>query len=182
VNSNARKKIGMVFVFIFGFSYFFVNLMFLQLPDQLKRTIIQPMYQKDYILRMIEMLGEILRAIFGKINRGQFEEAQQNIHDAYLTMLRKDSAFFQQIPEDKLTTLLIEEHNYTNAHLEILAELLYAEATWLHVRNKVSESLPYYQKSLRLFEFVDKAYRTYSQERLGKMEEIRKEILEILHH
>jgi len=134
------------------------------------------MYQKDYILRMIEMLGEILRAIFGMIRKGSFEEAQHSISEAYITMLRKDSAFFHQIAPEKLTSTLIEEHNYTNEHLEILAELLFAEAELLNVKGNMLESLLFYRKSLVLFEFVDKAYRTYSEERLSKIDAIQKRI------
>jgi len=74
---------------------------------------------------------------------------------------------------------LIEDHNYTNAHLEILAELLYAEATLLFTRGNKAESIPYYQKSLLLFVFVDEAYRTYSPERIEKMKQIRRKISEI---
>ena len=134
------------------------------------------MYQKDYILRMIEMLGELLRAIFGMISKGQFPEAEESISEAYLTMLRKDSAFFQLIPEEKLTATLIEDHNFTNAHLEILAELLFAEATVLSAKNEKAGSITFYRKSLLLFEFVDKAYRTYSEDRLKKIEEIKSRI------
>jgi predicted translin family RNA/ssDNA-binding protein len=136
------------------------------------------MYQKDYILRMIEMLGELLRAIFGKISKGSFNQAEESIREAYLTMLRKDSSFFQNIPSEKLTTTLIQDHNYTNAHLEILAELLYAEATLLYAENKKAESYPYFLKACRLFEFVEEAYRTFSQERLDKMSVIEMRIKE----
>jgi hypothetical protein len=33
------------------------------------------MYQKDYILRMIEMLGEMIAGILGLIKKGEFEQA-----------------------------------------------------------------------------------------------------------
>ena len=128
---------------------------------------------------MVEMLGELLRAIFGMITRGNYDQAAQTITEAYLTMLRKDAAFFQHIPANELTTVLITDHNYTNAHLEVLAELLYAEATlWFAQSHKV-DSLSCYQKSLVLFEFVDKTYRTYSNDRQERMEQIRKRILEM---
>ena len=52
------------------------------------------MYEKDYILRMIEMLGDLLRAIFGWIGKGKLEEAGDKINEAYLTFLRKDAGFF----------------------------------------------------------------------------------------
>jgi tetratricopeptide (TPR) repeat protein len=113
------------------------------------------------------------------ITRGDYNQAKQAINDVYLTMLRKDAAFFQNIPANKLTTTLITGHNYTQAHLEVLAELLYAEASLLYTQNKKDNSLPYYQKSLQLFEFVDNAYRTYSGDRLEKMGLIRKRISEI---
>jgi hypothetical protein len=134
------------------------------------------MYQKDYILRMIEMLGELLRAIFGKINKRQYEQAEEAINEAYLLMLRKDSAFFQSIPEGSLTQTLIEDHNYSHHHLEVLAGLLYAEASLNQARTRKEESLPFYRKSLRLFEFVEETNKTYSQERHDIMNDIRKRI------
>lgn len=136
------------------------------------------MYEKDYILRMIEMLGDLLRAIFGMITRGNYEQAGRELNEAYLTMLRKDAAFFQNIPIDRLTTTLITEHNFTNSHLEILAELLFAEATLLCAMDKKTESLPYYQKSLVLFEFIDQAYRTYSESRIERIKFIKEKIVE----
>jgi len=125
---------------------------------------------------MIEMLGELLRAIFGMINKGRLDQAEESIHEAYITMLRKDSSFFQQIPAEKLTSILLEDHNYTNAHIEILAELMFAEAELVYSKNNRTDSLPFYLKSLLLFEFVDEAYRTFSQERLDKMDYIKKRL------
>ena len=137
------------------------------------------MYQKDYMLRMIEMLGELLRAIFGMITKGQYEQAEKSLHEAYLTTLRKDASFFQQIPIEQLTDELIKEHNFTNAHLEMLAELMFAEATLLCSKNKKQESLPFYHKSLLLFKFVNDSYRAYSRDRLEKMETITERLSEI---
>lgn len=137
------------------------------------------MYQKDYILRMIEMLGDMLRAIFGMITKGQFEQAEKSLHEVYLTTLRKDASFFQQIPIEKLTDELIQQHNFTNAHLEILAELMFAEASLLFSKNEEQESIPFYNKSLLLFKFVNDAYRTYSGDRIERIESILKRLSEI---
>jgi hypothetical protein len=137
------------------------------------------MYQKDYILRMIDMLGELVRAIIGLIARGDYRQAEQKLTEAYLTFLRKDASFFNSIPVDKLTAKLLTEHNYTQGHLEILAELFNAEALLREARGNHGESMVFYEKSLKLFEFTDEAYRTYSVDRQAKMERIRKRILEI---
>jgi hypothetical protein len=140
------------------------------------------MYQKDYILRMIEMLGELIRAILGLIVKGNFEQAEEKLNEAYLTFLRKDASFFHLIPLEKLTSTLLTEHNYTNGHLEILAELFFAEARLLDARGNLSESLVLYEKSLTLFSYSDENFRTYSEDRIEKMEKIRNRISDIMQH
>ena len=134
------------------------------------------MYQKDYILRMIEMLGDFLRAIFGMINKGNYHQATQKLNEVYLNLLRNDAAFFRKIPATELTSTLIGEHHYMNEHLEVLAELFYAEAVLAEARKSQAESLDHYRKSLLLFEFIDSAYNTYSFDRQSRMESIRKKI------
>jgi hypothetical protein len=125
---------------------------------------------------MIEMLGDLLRAIFGLITRGDFRQAEEKLNEAYYTMLRKDAWFFQNIPAEKLTKTLIEDHNFTNNHLQVLAELLYAEAELQAARNNISFSLQNYQKSLSILEFLDVTERTFSEERLERMKEITQKI------
>jgi len=134
------------------------------------------MYQKDYILRMIEMLGELLAGIFGLIKKGEYRRASEQIGRIYYSILKEDAAFFRTIPEADLTHKLLYEHNYTNSHLEILAELFNAEAELTFAQGKKSESIEYSRKSLILFEFIDTDQKTYSLERINKMESIRKRI------
>jgi Family of unknown function (DUF6483) len=133
-------------------------------------------YQKDYILRMIEMLGELLTGIFRLIKKGEYRRASEQIGRIYYSILKEDAAFFRTIPEADLTHKLLYEHNYTNSHLEILAELFNAEAELTFAQGKKSESIEYSRKSLMLFEFIDADQKTYSLERINKMESIRKRI------
>jgi hypothetical protein len=137
------------------------------------------MYQKDYILRMIEMLGDYIRAVIDLISHGKLREAEDKLGEAFYTMLQKDSWFFQNISLDQLTRTLIEDHNYTNNHLMILAELLYVEAELEYAKANNVRSLLLYKKSLALFVFVDEAYRTYSFERLERIGEIKRRIEEL---
>jgi hypothetical protein len=134
------------------------------------------MYQKDYILRMIEMLGELIAGILGLVKKGEFEEASEKLEKLYYQMLKEDSAFFRDIPEDELTDTLLHQHNYTNNHLEVLAELFNAEAELRLAQGNKSESLEFSKKSLRLFEFIDAEYKTFSQERINKMGSLRTRI------
>jgi hypothetical protein len=134
------------------------------------------MYQKDYILRMIEMLGDLIAGILGLAKKGKFEEAADKLENLYYQMLKEDSSFFRDIPEDELTDRLLHQHNYTNGHLEVLAELFNAEAELRLAEDDKSGCLEYSRKSLRLFEFIDAEYKIYSRERIDKMESIRTRI------
>jgi len=137
------------------------------------------MYQKDYILRMIEMLGDLLAAIFGLIKKGDYKRASEKLGKIYYDMLKEDAAFFRAIPANELTHKLLKEHNYTNGHLEILAELFNAEAELDLAQGNRSACLEYSTKSLILFEFIDREQKTYSSERLEKMAAISKRIEEM---
>jgi hypothetical protein len=137
------------------------------------------MYQKDYLLRMIAMLIKFLGEVLGLIKKGDLKQAEEKLEGSYNIFLREDAAFFQNIPPDELTYSLLHEHDYTNGHLEILAELFNAEAVLKLAQGDKAGSLEFSGKSLILFEFVDKEQRTYSEERLRKMEEINTRILEL---
>jgi antitoxin component YwqK of YwqJK toxin-antitoxin module len=130
------------------------------------------MYQKDYILRMIEMLGDMIAAILGLIKKGEYRQASEEMAKIYYKMLKEDAAFFRNIPENELTHKLLRQYNYTNGHLEILAELFYAEAELEYAQGNSTNCIEYLKKALMLFKFIDREYKTYSSARLIKMENI----------
>lgn len=130
------------------------------------------MYQKDYILRMIEMLAELIAGILGLIKKGDYQEASQSLENAYQEFLKQDASFFQKIPKEELTTRLLHEHNYTNGHLEILSELFYAQAELLYAQGRQNESLDYYERSLILLDFVVKESRSFSLEKQSRLSEL----------
>ena len=134
------------------------------------------MYQKDYILRMIEMLGDLIAGILGLARKGDFNKAAEKLERVYYDMMKEDAAFFRSIPKEDLTRKLLEEHNYTIGHLEILAELFNAEAEIQIARGNEAGSLEYSEKSLALFEFIDIRQKTLSLERIEKMNSIRQRI------
>ena len=134
------------------------------------------MYQKDYILRMVEMIRDLIMGILGLIRKGDFERAGVEIERLYHNFLREDSAFFASIPATDLTTKLLQEHNYNNGHLEMLAWLFDAEAELEDARGNDKLSLEFSRKALALFEFIDNEQKTYSLERTKKIESIKKRI------
>lgn len=136
------------------------------------------MYQRDYILKMIEMMGQMLAAFFGLIKRKQLDEAADTIDDMFNNLLKEDAAFFHTIKKEELTAKLLEEHNYTNSHLEVLAELFYAEATLRKAQKKRDMSMECFEKALMLFEYIEKELKVFSMDRQDKIGSIRKELSE----
>ncbi len=124
---------------------------------------------------MMKFIGELL----GLIKKGELQKASEVLEEGYRKFLREDAIFFRNIPEDKLKETLLQEHNYTSGHLEVLAELFNAEAELDLAQGSRKDSLEFSRKAILLFEFVDKEQKTYSEERLDKMNTIRKRIEEL---
>lgn len=122
------------------------------------------------------MIGDLIAGILGLIRKGSFDQASDELSRIYYDMLKQDSAFFREIPVEKLTDTLLKEHNYTNGHLEILAELFNAEALLDLARGNRKASLEFSAKSLALFEFIDREEKTLYPERIKKMNAIRERI------
>jgi hypothetical protein len=127
------------------------------------------------IAMMMKFIGELLRLI----RKGELEKASEVLEEGYRRFLREDAIFFRNIPEERLTQILLQEHNYTSGHLEVLAELFNAEAELDLAQDNRKGSLEYSRKALLLFEFVDKEQKTYSAERLDKMKALRNRIEEL---
>lgn len=123
------------------------------------------MFQKDYILRMIEMMGELIAALLGLIRKGNFDQAERMLEKGYYELLRRDASYFQLIPKEQLTSQLLSNHDYTNGHLEILSELFFAEATLSEAQKKLANAIIYYEKSLILLEFLEREDQTWSAKR-----------------
>jgi hypothetical protein len=111
--------------------------------------------------------------VLNLIKKGEYPEASELLENSYFNFLKEDAAFFRNIPEKELTDILLNKHNYTNDHLEILAGLFNAEAELNKATGNKKDCLEYSGKALVLFKFVDRESRTYSAERQKIIEEIR---------
>ena len=137
------------------------------------------MYQKDYILRMIEMFGEMLAGIFGLLRKRRYSEASQAIENTYAELLRKDSSEILKVDSEKLPETLQRDFNFNQQQLEIVAGLLHAEAELNFRQKKFAESKLNFQKSLTLLKYLEKEQKIYSVERQNQIADIEKRISEI---
>jgi len=137
------------------------------------------MYQKDFLLRMIEMIAELVAGILGLIKKGDYKQASQSLDYAYSNFLKQDASLLQSIPKEELTVTLLREHNYNNGHLEILSELFYAQAELFYAQGKQTESLEFYEKSFILLNFITKESESFSLDKQSRLTALQERISEL---
>lgn len=127
------------------------------------------MYSKDFILRMIEMIGDLIAGILELIRKGDFQQASQALDNVYFDFLKQDASSFRTINKEILIEELTNKHNFTNAHLEILSELFIAEAELFYAKGNQAGSVAFYEKSLILLSFVIKSSKTLSIDKQARL-------------
>ncbi|MEA4935126.1 MAG: hypothetical protein VB102_00645 [Paludibacter sp.] len=129
------------------------------------------MEQKDYLLREIEKIGLIIRAIRQRLFGGKDSFAvniEQQV-EAEKGMLFRELNF----DLDKFLLLDVEEtNNYLNKfegfnveNIEHLAEVIFQ----IGFNENFNKSRIYLEKALRLYELVNRKSKTYSTEREKKI-------------
>jgi len=117
---------------------------------------------------MMEMMAEMIALFLGLIKKGDLQQANKRLNNAYRDFLKKDAAFFHQLPLDNLTTELLQKHDYTHDHLKVLSELFFAEAELLLAQNKSAEALVFYKKALTLLDYTEKQSLNFSITNIGR--------------
>ena len=130
------------------------------------------MYQRDYILRLVAMLGEMLAGILGLIRKGDTKQASDKLRKVYGDFLKENSEPLRSIPEEDLLSQLGTRENFTAGHYEMLAEIFRAEGELCHATGDLDGARAFYRKSLLLFRHADRESRTYSRDRQDKMEKL----------
>lgn len=134
------------------------------------------MIQKDFIMRMIEMIAEVIARIIGLIKNGDPDQASLLLENAYRDFLKEDASYFRRLSKEELTHNLLEKHNYRNGHLEILAELFLAEGELNFAKGDLVSSLDYYEKSYLLLEFTVQNSKSFSLSKESKMIQLKEKI------
>lgn len=133
------------------------------------------MEQKDYILREIEKIGVIVRAVLGHITGeehkeaitvgNEFEQTTEWILERTNISLNKILKLEKQSLKDYISTF--KGINITN--LELLAEVYYQTG----IRSPEGKKEKLLKKALQIYELCCETDRTYSFGRERKMSEIR---------
>lgn len=126
------------------------------------------MLERDYIMRLVREFAEALELYLKKDVRKRRDEIQR-MYDQYVGPY---SFYHVATIDDVMKSMEGFPENERLHRMEMLAELYYVE-TDLVAGPTRSDLL---QKSLALFDFIDRHDRTYDMMRLQKMANIRKAI------
>lgn len=133
------------------------------------------MEQKDYILREIQKIGVIVRAILGRITGEEHPEAITVGNEFEQTtewMLRETSFDLKKalmLEKEPLKDYLSSFKGFNVSNLELLAEIYYQTG----IRSLEGRKEKLLQKALQLYELCCEMDRTFSFERERKMNELR---------
>lgn len=106
------------------------------------------MYQRDYFLRMIEMLAQAVAAVLGKKDSKSIEDSLFEIDQAGKMYVGLDSRMIASFADEDLIALFHSGGTFDTNKCVALSEFLYAEARILELRGDNAECLRRYQRSL----------------------------------
>ena len=127
------------------------------------------MLERDYILRLIREFMAALQRLLEKKEATTRREELKKMYDQYVGSY----AFYYTASIDKVLEKLGEEEEEKRYYkMEMLAELYYAEADMVSKPER-DELL---QKAFTLYDYLDHYSKTYSFDRIKKMDIIQKKL------
>lgn len=125
------------------------------------------MYRRDYILRMVEEIAKFVAKILGLLKEGKNDEAEFWLKKGY-DLLKADRERLLQLKPGELVEELEKNQGFDFVRIELIVDLIYAEAEILAAKND-DRSHNLYITSLALYEYIDKNHNVYSFERNDKI-------------
>ena len=124
--------------------------------------------ERDYLMRQLLMLFEVIQKIFRLRKKGDKEEAEKEIKYFYECLKIEDD--IQNLSIKKFTDVLVSEKKLTNEHLEMIAFVM-KEQGELAVNEK--EKLNYFYKAYFLLDKVERESTSFSMDRQMKLSELK---------
>jgi len=130
------------------------------------------MEQKDFLLREIEKISIIIRYLLGLYVPPKTIQEQQNIENLFNKELKerygKDLEYILNIKKNDFEKEFIQSKGFNYENIELLADLLTTIGN-----NQFSETQLYLNKSLDLYEYIDQKSKTFSFERINKINNLK---------
>lgn len=125
------------------------------------------MLQQDYIMRLIQEFAAALRKF---LQKPEGEDKDTMLRDLYRQYVGDYEFYHTAATEDTLASMEQYDERERTHRIEMLAELYYTEGSLC----LGADRLMLWDKAFRLFDYVNRHGKTFSFDRMAKMEEITK--------
>ena len=133
------------------------------------------MFQRDYILRLVEQMAQLVAKLIGL----DPEKALEVIDENFTEWLGFGADYIDDIPADQLLDVLINKNNLNVNQLEFLAELLGKQGlAYIEMQQNLTAK-DKLNKSLIIFDFVDEQQGLFSLERMNTLSSLKKHLKNI---
>lgn len=129
------------------------------------------MYQRDFILRMIEDFFRFLKIILKLKEDKQYGQALDMINETAQKLLKLD--INEVSSKEEVFENLFESTALSLEQMEILAGLLKTKAEIHQECSEIFSAINAYEKALRIYTFCQEHSKNYSMDRVNKISEIR---------
>ena len=124
--------------------------------------------EKDYLMRQLMMLFEVLQLIFRLRKKGERELALEQVRFFYNALEIEKK--LDELTIEEMMDLFVMQKKLTNEHLEMIAFVLKEQG---ELADDDIQKMDYFRKGYFLLEKVERESTTFSLERLMKLEELR---------
>lgn len=130
------------------------------------------MEQQDYLIRQINqlsrILGKVLTDLIGLKNKGLLKDGIEMTNQTLKSELNLDIKELIDIRTDVFINVLISEKGFVNDSLDKFAEILWLIAN----QSKDVDKRKMYDKCLLIYQYLEKADKTYSLDRQLKIKQL----------
>ena len=130
------------------------------------------MFEKDYLMQLIQTLLDAINKIVNSIDKEDIEGAKKQISDSYRLFGNEEDYFSKTDYKELIEFFKLKDGNYLKK-VKFLAELIYLEAT---IEENKTLKFEKFEKSKKLFQYYSEFSKEYSFEINNKLVFIKNEL------
>jgi len=131
------------------------------------------MYERDYIMRMIEAFAKMIAAIVGLREKGELDKARSLVEEAYDTVLKVNSGEIKEFDDTQWKQFCSKR---SLEELEMLADLLMVEGEIQIDSGQTEGVCELLTRALQLLKLAEAQSGTFSLTRFDKMTELEQKL------
>ncbi|MFZ5939759.1 MAG: hypothetical protein ACOYXB_04220 [Bacteroidota bacterium] len=124
------------------------------------------MYEKDYIMRLVQEFMRMVARLSGLREKGQFKQLDEEIREAYRSVLKTGPEVLSGFGEEDWARFIRER---SPEEVEMAAILQMIEGEALSDRGEKEAASGYFLRAFSLLEFCDSQLKNFSFDRTERM-------------